>query len=68
MSTVSCLDEDYEILPQFMPNLKVETVSLDISGFSAIVATREVLQLPLRDSFISMVRALSLYGTKPPEP
>ena len=56
------------ILPQLLPNLREETVSLDISWASATVTTKEVWQLPVSDSFISMVRALSLKGTNPTFP
>ena len=43
-------------------------VSLDISVSSATVTIKEVLQFPLRDSFINIVNALSLKGTNPLDP
>lgn len=53
------------ILPQVSPNLRVLIVSRFISELSATQTIRCVMQLPLRESFISIVKALSLQGIKP---
>jgi len=65
VSTVFCYLACWDIFPQFWPNLKEDTLSFDHSGASAIHVIKDVEQLPLSDSFMSIVKALSLYGMKP---
>ncbi len=57
-----------DTLPHESPNRNELVVSDTISMDSATVTISEVLQLPDKHSFISIVRALSRNGMKPDPP